>query len=57
MKLTRTTWTLERKAPRFSQRFVGRFARNRRTIRGAWEKSSDGRRWEHDFDLTYTRRR
>jgi hypothetical protein len=22
-----------------------------------WEKSGDGRSWEHDFDLTYTKNR
>ena len=53
MKLTRTTLTFERKAPRFHQRFVGRFARNGREIRGAWQKSTTGRRWEHDFTIVY----
>lgn len=57
MTLTKATWTLERKAPRFSQRFIGRFGPNRRVIRGAWYKSRDGRRWHHDFAITYTKRR
>jgi hypothetical protein len=25
------------------------------SLTGAWEKSPDGARWEHDFDLTYTK--
>jgi hypothetical protein len=56
MKLTRATWTLERKAPRFSQRFTGRFAGNGRVIRGFWEKSTDGRRWHHDFLMVYKKK-
>lgn len=55
--LTRRAWTLKRRAPGFSQRFVGRFARDRRSIRGAWEKLPDGRRWQHAFELVYTKKR
>jgi hypothetical protein len=57
MTLTRRVWTLERRAPGFSQRFIGRFADNRRTIKGASEKSADGRRWEHDFTMIYRKKR
>jgi hypothetical protein len=39
----------------FHQRFIGRFSRDGKTITGAWETSNDGSRWEHDFDLKYTR--
>lgn len=56
MKLTRATWTLERKAPRFSQRFTGRFASNGRVIQGLWEKSTDGRRWKHDLLMVYKKK-
>ena len=56
MKLTRATWTLERKAPRFSQRFTGRFASNGRMIQGWWEKSTDGRRWKHDLLMVYKKK-
>jgi hypothetical protein len=40
----------------FSQRFVGRLGDDGRTIAGAWEICHDGETWEHDFDLTYTRK-
>ena len=39
----------------FSQRYTGRFSDDGRTIRGSWESSSDGSRWEHDFELIYTK--
>jgi hypothetical protein len=48
-------WKLWREAPGFSQRFTGTFSDDSRTIRGRWEKSTDGSQWEHDFDLTYTK--
>jgi hypothetical protein len=54
------TWTLLRDAPDFTpldffQRFLGTFSDDGRTIRGTWEKSSDGVRWVRDFDLTYSK--
>ena len=39
----------------FSQRYTGTFSDDGRTIRGSWESSSDGSRWEHDFELIYTK--
>lgn len=48
-------WTQWRSAPGFSQRFTGTVGDGGDTIAAQWEKSSDGVRWEHDFDLTYTR--
>jgi hypothetical protein len=53
-------WTLVRDAPdftplQFAQRFTGRFTDNGSVIHGAWETAGDGERWEHDFDLTYTK--
>lgn len=47
---------LWRNTPGFSQRFEGRVSPDRKTIRSHWEKSFDGATWEHDFDITYTRR-
>jgi hypothetical protein len=44
-----------REGPDFAQRFTGRFSDDGNTITGAWENSSDGVHWEHDFDLTYTK--
>jgi hypothetical protein len=55
MSLSDGVWKLWREAPGFSQRFMGTFSDDGRTIRGGWEKSGDGSRWEHDFDLTYTK--
>jgi hypothetical protein len=46
-------WTVWRDEPGFAQRFTGIFGDGGNTIAGRWERSSDGARWEHDFDLTY----
>lgn len=48
-------WNQWWSAPGFSQRFTGTFSEDDNTIVARWEKSTDGSRWEHDFDLTYTR--
>jgi len=55
------TWTLERTAPDFSelsfwQRFTGTVGADGDTIQGAWQICHDEQTWEHDFDMTYTRR-
>ena len=55
MSLRDGVWKLWRDAPGFAQRFTGTFSGDGRTIRGRWEKSSDGSQWELDFDLTYTK--
>jgi hypothetical protein len=55
MGLAGGVWRLERLEPGFSQRFAGTFDDSGTSIVGAWELSSDGTEWEHDFDLTYTR--
>jgi hypothetical protein len=39
----------------FAQRFTGTFSDDGKTIAGRWEICHDGKTWEHDFDLTYTR--
>lgn len=49
------TWRVWRDAPGFSQRFSGRVSDDGGTINGAWESSTDGVSWTHDFDLTYTK--
>jgi hypothetical protein len=58
MTLSNGAWQLLRTKPDFtpldfSQRFRGRFSRDRRMIKGAWETSGDGKQWKHDFDLIY----
>lgn len=48
-------WTLWRDFPGFSQRFHGSFSEDHNTITARWEQSSDGSKWEHDFDVMYTK--
>jgi hypothetical protein len=60
MSLAEGIWTLWRDEPDFapldfSQRFTGTFSDEGSTIAGRWEICHDGKTWEHDFDLTYTR--
>jgi hypothetical protein len=50
-------WKMWRESPGFSQRYEGRLSSDRNTIEAHWEKSSDGKNWEHDFDMTYKRAR
>src|SRR5260370_29506340 len=44
-----------REAPGFWQRYEGTVSKDGTTIAAHWEKSSHGSRWEHDFDVTYTK--
>ncbi|MDQ4098191.1 MAG: hypothetical protein M3144_10025 [Actinomycetota bacterium] len=39
----------------FHQRYTGLVSDDGQTITGAWEICHDGRTWEHDFDLSYSR--
>ena len=53
-------WKLWRDEPDFtpldfSQRYAGTFSADGTTIAGTWEICHDGKTWEHDFDLTYTK--
>ena len=48
-------WKIWRNAPNFIQSFEGKLSKDKNTITGAWSKSSDGKKWEHDFDLVYKR--
>jgi hypothetical protein len=53
-------WKLWRTEPDFSpldfsQRFTGTLGDDGKAIAGAWEICHDGKSWEHDFDLTYTK--
>ena len=48
-------WKIWREAPGFWQRFSGTLSDDGSSIQAAWEKSSDGSAWEHDFDLIYTK--
>jgi hypothetical protein len=61
MTLNRGTWTLTRESPDFSplhfrQRFIGRFTKDGKTIKGAWETGKKrGSAWVKDFDLVFTK--
>ncbi len=48
-------WKMWRNSPGFSQRFISVVSKHGNSIKGTWEKSTDGKTWEHDFDVLYTR--
>jgi hypothetical protein len=53
MSLEHGVWKLWRDGDDFSQRFTATIDGD--TIAGAWEIALDGKTWEHDFDLVFTR--
>lgn len=55
MSFEEQVWKMWREAPGFWQRYEGRMSQDGQTITARWEKSSDGRVWEQDFDVTYTK--
>jgi hypothetical protein len=55
MTLDDGVWKLWRDGEDFSQRFSGTLSDDGNTITGRWEAAEDGKTWEVDFDLTYTR--
>lgn len=57
MSLKGGTWKVWRSAPGFMQRFTGAIGKGGQRIAGRWERSFDEGNWEHDFDITYVRRR
>jgi hypothetical protein len=62
MSLEDGVWKLWRDEPDFSaldfaQLFTGTFSDDGKTIAGRWEICHDGKTWEHDFDLTYSKAR
>jgi hypothetical protein len=48
-------WKMWREAPGFWQRYEGKVSADGHAVAGRWETSSDGTKWEHDFDVTYAR--
>jgi hypothetical protein len=48
-------WKIWRESPGFWQRFEGKISDNSNTMTASWEKSTDGKNWEHDFDMTSTK--
>ena len=55
MNVSDGVWKMWREAPGFNQRYIGKIVDGGRTIAGQWEFSEDGKSWEVDFDLTYTK--
>jgi predicted DNA-binding ArsR family transcriptional regulator len=55
MSLQNSEWKMWRNVPGFSQRFRGILSENHNTITAEWEKSDNGQKWEHDFNVKYTR--
>jgi hypothetical protein len=55
MSLKDSEWKMWRNSPGFSQRFPGQISDDHNTITAHWDKSFDGQKWEHDFDIIYTR--
>lgn len=55
MSLINSMWKIWRDMPGFFQRFCGKLSKDKNTINGQWEKSSDGTNWDLDFDLIYKR--
>lgn len=43
MSFTRGVWKIWRNAPEFTQRFIGKISKDKKTIKGYWEKSFDGK--------------
>ena len=57
VSIDRAAWRLWRRAPGYSQRFVGTFADDGETIDGHWELCEDAVHWNTDMQITYRRRR
>ncbi len=56
MSLENGVWKIwGRAAEKFFQRFEGRFITNNDIIIGKWESSEDGKNWNLDFDVKYTK--
>ena len=57
MSFEKNVWKIWRNSPGFSQRYEGKVSKDKKTITAHWEKSFDGKKWEHDFDLKYAKNR
>jgi len=56
MSLEDDIWKIWGKAAtEFFQRFEGKFSTDNNIILGKWERSADGKNWELDFDVEYSR--
>ena len=56
MRLDDGVWTLSARPDRdFFQRLKACISKDEDAIAGCWERSTDGEKWETDFDVAYTR--
>lgn len=55
MSFAKNVWKMWRNSPNFSQRFEGVVSEDGRAVKAYWEKSADGKQWEHDFDMLFTK--
>jgi len=55
MALAEGEWRIWRDAPGFNQRYIGKLSDDGRSITGRWEFSEDGKSWNVDFDLNYSK--
>jgi hypothetical protein len=53
MSFENSIWKMWRNGPQFMQRFTAETNKDKNIISGYWERSVDGKNWEHDFHLTY----
>ena len=53
MSFENDTWKLWRDSSKFSQRFEGKLSADRKTINASWVNSTDGKTWQHDFNIDY----
>ena len=57
MSLEGGVWKMWRDSPGFSQRMTNTFSDDGNIITGHGELARDGSNWEHDLDVTYTRKK
>ena len=55
MSFSTRIWKLWRDDSDFFQRFEGKINEDDNVIVGNWENSPDGKKWNHDFTITYTK--
>jgi hypothetical protein len=54
MSFDKGEWKIWRNSLGWSQRFIGRISKDKKTVTGYWENKTDGR-WKRDFDVKYLR--
>jgi hypothetical protein len=55
MSFNDNIWKMWRESPGFHQRFEGKVSEDKKTVKAYWEKSADGKQWERDFDMLFTK--